>query len=150
MQPVGFVEPLGVFGSTRSQPRMREIVDRLRALSNAIPASQRHQISNYLRQCPMLIPLMEHTSDVLGRAFEVPGGSAICTDGAYYWRFDAAEYVLHYGIELPEEFLAQAAKRNWIPPTLTNEECEKLEACVLESVRRLAAPDDLPRDAVMR
>lgn len=120
---------------------MREIVDRLRALSNAIPTSQRQQISNYLRQSSMLIPVMEHTSDVLGRAFEVPGGSAICTDGAYYWRLDAANYVLHYGIELPEEFLAQAANRNWIPPTLTNEECETLEERVRASVRRLAAAE---------
>jgi hypothetical protein len=48
--------------------------------------------------------------------------------------------VLHYGIELPEEFLAEAAKRNWIPPTLTDEECGQLEECVRESVRRLAAP----------
>jgi hypothetical protein len=134
------VTPLGVFGVVRSEQYMRGIADRLRALSGAIPKSERQPIANYLRECEMVIPLMEHTRDVLGRAFEVPGGSAVCTDGTYYWRLDAAEYVLHYGIELPQEFLAHGATRNWVPPALTQDQCAKLEDRILETAKRLATP----------
>ena len=47
---------------------------------------------------------MEQTDDVIDGRFTVAGGSAILTDGAYFWRLDTADYVEAYGVRLPEEF----------------------------------------------
>jgi hypothetical protein len=64
---------------------------------------------------------MEYTRDVIDDKFGVSGGSAILTDGAFYWRRDAAEYVDHYGIALLDAFLVHGRGLLWIPPVLTRE-----------------------------
>lgn len=59
---------------------------------------------------------MEYTRDVLADRFGVPGGSAVLSDGAYYWRLDGADYVETYGIGLPSAFLDQGQERDLQPP----------------------------------
>lgn len=61
----------------------------------------------------MILPYMEYTTDQIGHLFGVSGGSAILSDGTFYWRLDAAEYVEFYGIALPREFLVHGQNRNW-------------------------------------
>lgn len=70
----------------------------------------------------MALAIMEYTRDALEDAFGVSGGSAIMTDGVYYWRRDTAEYVETYGIDLPAEFLEHGCRLNWVPPSLTKKQ----------------------------
>jgi hypothetical protein len=136
----GRVVPLGVFGVLAGQRDMERVREDLRVLSGEIPSPQRVRIANYLRTCPIVIALMEHTRDVLEGAFGVPGGSAIHTDGIYYWRRDAAEYVAHYGIQLPGEFLERGDNLSWLPPSLSEEQVLDIDDYLVGHICRLA-PD---------
>jgi len=75
------------------------------------------ELLSYLTSGYPLLDVMELTSDVINGAFRVPGGSSVLTDGEFVWRADLAQYVEHYRIDLPEDFL-RAAHRNGfrIPP----------------------------------
>ncbi|GAA1576687.1 hypothetical protein GCM10009804_36640 [Kribbella hippodromi] len=59
-------------------------------------------MAGYLAGCPLFLAWMEYTTDLIGGRFGVSGGSAIASDGVYYWRLDAAEYVREYGIVVPD------------------------------------------------
>jgi hypothetical protein len=63
----------------------------------------------------------------LDNRFSRSGGTAIMSDGRYFWRLDAADYVQHYGIELPEEFIVHGNARNWIPGVLSREEVAAID-----------------------
>src|SRR5262245_21812014 len=69
---------------------------------------------------------MEQTEDLLADGFTVAGGSGIRTDGVWFWRNDAADYVERYRVALPAEFLRHARERQWSPPILS--EAEVLDA----------------------
>ncbi|MFI1003189.1 hypothetical protein ACIP10_29700 [Streptomyces galbus] len=56
---------------------------------------------------------MGFSEDVLGNRFTCSGGPALMSDGDFFWRLDAADYVEHYGVALPEEFLAHGTARQW-------------------------------------
>ncbi|MET8290091.1 hypothetical protein ABZV80_33470 [Streptomyces sp. NPDC005132] len=62
------------------------------------------------------------SEDVLGSKFSRSGGTGIMSDGRFFWRLDAADYVQHYGIELPEEFIAHGDSCQWVPVPLSREE----------------------------
>ena len=62
---------------------------------------------------------MEYTRDVIGDRFGVPGGSSIHSDGTYYWRSDAVEYIKEYGIPVPEDAIRLFKSRDWQPPELS-------------------------------
>ena len=115
------VRPLGVLslGETGQRYRLRrqELLD----LSGAIPEADRPPLAAYLRGGAIIFAAMEWTRDVIGEAFGTPGGSGIRTDGTFYWRRDAADYVEHYGVALPADFLEHARRLNWTQPTLTPE-----------------------------
>jgi len=136
----GRVSPLGIFGVLAGQRDMERIREDLRALADSIPGRDRPLVANYLRTGSIVIALMEQTHDVLDGAFGVPGGSAIHTDGIYYWRRDAAEYVLHYGIGLPADFLEHGARLAWVPPSLNREEVLAIDDYLVRSIRRLTVP----------
>jgi hypothetical protein len=77
----------------------------------------------YLRRGTGVIDLMEYTSDVLSEdSFHIAGGSSLTTDGKYYWRPDAAEYVELYGVAIDPGALAHMEEQNWTPRTLSTEE----------------------------
>ncbi|MFF3312809.1 hypothetical protein [Streptomyces sp. NPDC002952] len=44
------------------------------------------------------------------------------SDGRFFWRLDAADYMEHYGVALPEAFLAHGAVRQWTCRPLTGDE----------------------------
>lgn len=71
---------------------------------------------------------MEYTVDVLDQRFGVSGGSAILTDGHYYWRRDAAEYIEEYGIGIEPSAIAWMSAKNWTVPDLSAEEISGIDS----------------------
>jgi hypothetical protein len=129
------VVPLGVFGVLARPHEMEELREELRALSGAILAPERESIANYLRSGAVVVALMEYTRDVLGNAFGVSGGSGIHTDGVYYWRRDAAEYVYHYGIGLPADFVEHGRHLQWVPRSLSQEQIAAIDHYLVTNMR---------------
>jgi hypothetical protein len=116
------VVPLGVFGSVASQSAFAENAEELRRRVGAIPEGERGKIAEYLGFGTPIIALMGVPEDILGNKFSRSGGTAIMSDGRFFRRLDAADYVEHYGIALPEEFIAHGTARQWIAPTLSRDE----------------------------
>jgi hypothetical protein len=134
----GGVAPLGVFGILAGQRDMAEMRSELQTGVGAIAPSEREAIANYLRSSSIVIALMEHTRDVLGNEFAVPGGSAIHTDGVFYWRRDAADYVYHYGVGLPLEFLELGRGSHWLPRLLSRKDVLAIDDYLSANVRRFS------------
>lgn len=65
---------------------------------------------------------MGYTRDEIGDRFGVSGGSAIASDGVYYWRVDAVEYIKEYGIPVPDEAVRHFEAANWLPPEFDRED----------------------------
>ncbi|MFE7538046.1 hypothetical protein ACFU67_27670 [Streptomyces rhizosphaericola] len=84
-------------------------------------------MSDYLKAAPVIIALMGYTEDVVDGRFSVMGGSAIHSDGKYYWRRDTAEYVETYGSLLPAEFIRHGAAHGWTVPPLTDDEIADID-----------------------
>ncbi|MGW5068040.1 hypothetical protein ACWEQJ_18300 [Streptomyces cyaneofuscatus] len=116
------VTPLGIFGTIASQSAFSENIEELRQRAGVIPGMERAKIAEYLRSGTPIIALMGFSEDVLGGKFSRSGGTAIMSDGRFFWRLDAADYVEHYGIGLPEGFISHGNSRQWIPPVLSREE----------------------------
>jgi len=83
---------------------------------------------------------LESTRDMLDDAFRVAGGSAVLTDGTYYWRLDAAEYVERYGVGLPGDFLSHGRRLHWLIPRTDPEEVLRVDRFLSEHGRRLRSP----------
>lgn len=92
--------------------------EELRASVGKLAKELRAPAARYLRSARMFLAWMESTQDKLESRFRVPGGSAVNSDGLYYWRLDTADYVEHYGVELPAEFVEHARANDWTPPTI--------------------------------
>ncbi|TQK44646.1 hypothetical protein FBY35_6162 [Streptomyces sp. SLBN-118] len=116
------IVPLGVFGSIASQFTFAENADELRRRVGEIPEGARKKIAEYLRSGTPIIALMGFSEDMLGNKFSRFGGTAIMSDGRFFWRLDAADYVEQYGIGLPEEFIAHGTARQWIAAALSRDE----------------------------
>lgn len=130
--------PLGVFGLTGDDPWALD-VDQLRLLRDAIDPPTRQLVSAYLLSATLVIPLMEYTTDALEGAFGVSGGSGIVSDGVYYWRRDAAEYVLHYGISVGLEPVTRMRSLAWRAPELDQDTVEFLDGRLFEILHRRQA-----------
>jgi len=133
----GFVVALGVFGLLADQRELTLVRDDLRELSGCIPESERGAVASYLRAGRIVLAIMEYTRDVLDGRFGVSGGSAIQTDGVYYWRRDAADYVEHYGSNLPKDFLEQGRRLGWSLPPLTDARVLAIDDYLSQHIRRL-------------
>ncbi|GAA1559306.1 hypothetical protein [Kribbella lupini] len=96
------------------------------------PDSVRKEVVHYLDACPIFLAWMEYTRDVIGDRFGVGGGSAIVSDGVYYWRFDATAYIEEYGISVPDRAIEHMRSRRWRPPEFSREQ-------YLEIYRQLVA-----------
>lgn len=114
----------------------------LRRLSGQMPQHLRGVVALYLRNCPIILALMEHTRDRLESRFSVSGGSAVLSDGTYFWRLDGANYVETYGVALPQDFIAHGESRRWEPPSLGHEQLLSIDKQL--SSKRL--PIDLDLD----
>ncbi|NEA46713.1 hypothetical protein [Streptomyces sp. SID10815] len=116
------VAPLGIFGRIASQSAFVENAEELGHLVGTIPMEERGKVAGYLRSGTPIIALMGLSKNILGNKFSCSGGTAITSDGRFFWRLDAADYVEHYGIELPEEFIVHSTARQWIAPVLSRDE----------------------------
>ena len=116
--PDGHVRALGVFHQYRSEDDYRAA---LRLELDKLDSEDRPLIANYLREGTLVLAWMEYTRDVLGDLFGTSGGSAIRTDGTYFWRADAAEYVEHYGIAVPVSAIEHMRRNKWVPPNLSTD-----------------------------
>jgi hypothetical protein len=90
--------------------------------SPSLPADLRRSVAEYLENCPVFFAWMGYTDDLIGGKFTVAGGSAIYSDGVYYWRLDGAEYVRHYGVEISDDALEHFKEMNWQPPEFSRDE----------------------------
>ncbi|MCH0561410.1 hypothetical protein [Streptomyces sp. MUM 16J] len=135
------VKPLGLFGKMARQSRFSEDAEAIKALSGHIAAHERARIAQYLRAAPVIIALTGYTEDVIGGKFSVTGGSAIHSDGTYYWRRDTAEYVETYGTQLPPEFMEHGTKKGWRTPSLTSEEIMEIDDFFMDLRRRQGSAD---------
>lgn len=131
------IQPLGVFGVIASQLDFEQMRSELLSRADVLPADQRVSIARYLRSGTIVFALMEHTRDVIAGAFQVAGGSAVLTDGAYYWRLDAAEYIEHYGIGLPDDFLHHGCSLKWSARPMGQEEILDVDRYLTDHERRL-------------
>jgi hypothetical protein len=131
---VRIVKPLGVFG-----PGSRDAWDlskqRLSGLKDALDDDTRRRVSCYLGGGTIIIALMKYTTDILGDAFGVSGGSGVMSDGTYYWRRDAVEYVANYGIDVGAEAIRHMRANNWTPPDLNQEQVLEIDRYLAKALR---------------
>ncbi|MEV4263610.1 hypothetical protein [Kribbella sp. NPDC049584] len=98
--------------------------------SSVMEDDLRARVAKYLAACPVFLAWMEYTRDLIGDRFGVSGGSAIVSDGVYYWRLDAAEYVREYGIAVPEAALRHFEAVGWQPPVFSQEQYLAIYRCL--------------------
>ena len=118
-------------GSLAPQPGVEwspKSIDRSRVMSQEL----RIKVIQYLIKSPVFLAWMEYTRDAIGDRFGVHGGSAIASDGRYYWRLDAVEYIKEYGISVPDVAVQHMESQGWNPPEFDRQQYlaiyEKLEA----------------------
>ncbi|MEU2154697.1 hypothetical protein ABZ532_06700 [Streptomyces sp. NPDC019396] len=121
------VRPLGILSHLEGQQfyahRKAEMIDQ----ANSLSSEERHLIASYMRKGSVVLAIMEHTTDIVDSRFERPGGSGIFTDGEFYWRGDAADYVEAYGVSPGQNFIHHVHERNGEPPTLTLDEIIEID-----------------------
>ncbi|MFE7115105.1 hypothetical protein ACFU99_06735 [Streptomyces sp. NPDC057654] len=115
MRPVGFFREL----EPDSPHTYKE------SISDYIATDQPHypkdQVVQYLDTGHPILDIMEMTVDVIGRAFQTPGGSSILTDGTFIWRADLSAYIKHYSIQLPVDFLEFMSTNHYEVPNPPDE-----------------------------
>lgn len=104
--------PLGALAPAPGTVWDASSIDRTAVLLGPV----RSQVVRYLRGCPLFLAWMEYTRDEIGGKFDVAGGSGIQSDGVYYWRVDASEYVREYGIGIPASAINHFEAMEWVPP----------------------------------
>ena len=123
----GPVKPLGVLSPQGRAPFALSREDLL-PLAGTLGEEARPLVARYLQSGTIVLALMEHTTDVISGSFDVSGGSAVLTDGTYYWRCDASEYVATYGIEIGQEALEHMRQRGWNAPTVGDRVLAEIDA----------------------
>lgn len=129
------VKPLGVFGPQSGQT-LDSFRQRLVDLKGALDDDMRECVVSYLNGGTLIIALMKYTTDILEGKFGVSGGSAIMSDGTYYWRSDAVEYVRQYGIDVGAEGLQHMRSNNWIAPRMSDAEVLAVDRYLADALRR--------------
>ncbi|MCK8676528.1 MULTISPECIES: hypothetical protein [Streptomyces] len=94
---------------------------------NELDGEERQLIASYMRKGTIILAFMEYTTDIIAAKFGTSGGSGILSDGNYFWRGDAADYVEKYGISPGDEFLESVLDKEGTPPTLTKEEVLEID-----------------------
>ncbi|HWU32161.1 MAG TPA: hypothetical protein VN108_04760 [Marmoricola sp.] len=92
-------------------------------------------MAQYLRSGTLVLALMEYTTDVIDPSFGVSGGSGILTDGTYYWRVDAADYVERHGVALDDEIVAWMEQEGWRAREVLQEELVAIDADLFDRLR---------------
>ncbi len=137
MIPTDELQPLGIFaigGLDQHPERGADLISPLVGLLATDP----QLVASYLRGGYMVLPWMGASGDVLGDRFVVMGGVAIMTDGRFFWRYDTADYVEHYRVELPQSFIEHGDSLAWVPPKITPEEEAVLNTAIGDYYRSSA------------
>jgi len=109
LRPLGTLAPAG-----RDELWSAARLDRTPEMST----DERARVITYLVGCPVSLAWMGQTSDGIGDRFHVAGGAAIASDGTFYWRMDAMEYIREYGIPIPRRATQHFEMMGWTPPTI--------------------------------
>jgi len=106
-------------------------------------------VAAYLRSAPLAVPLMGWTVDVIdgrhldlrdrrhrgdrrrGRPTAFGSYTGIQTDGAFYWAECAADYVEHYHVALPADFIEHGRSLGWTVPAVSEELLRALEEALV-------------------
>ena len=131
------VVPLGFFGSSwplDDRARAREV---LAAMPKEEDLDLCEKLASYLRGATMILAWMEYTTDLLDDNYGVSGGSAVMSDGTYFWRFDTAHYVEKHAIALDPDFVGHVRKAEFVPTPLDETERVELEKTILDAKANL-------------
>ncbi|MFC5070942.1 hypothetical protein ACFPN0_04975 [Kitasatospora cinereorecta] len=79
------------------------------------------KIVGYLQSGYPIFDIMETTSDVIEKSFQIPGGSSLMSDGQFVWRLDLAAYVETYNIDLPSRFLSFVIENEFSVPSVSRQ-----------------------------
>ncbi|WP_330452698.1 MULTISPECIES: hypothetical protein [unclassified Streptomyces] len=116
------VRSLGILSSLASQQEYARHKGEMAGQAGALRGEDRARVAAYLRRGHVVLAIMEYTTDILQGRFGTSGGSGILTDGTYYWRGDAADYVETYGVSPGDAFVRHVDGRNGEPPSLTQDD----------------------------
>lgn len=100
---------------------------------------------DYLTSGHPILDLMEVTSDLIEGKFQSPGGSSVMTDGEYAWRVDLVEYVRHYRIDLPKEFVQWVESNSYQVPGVARQHLIDISVSVNEILGFGVDPGAAPR-----
>ncbi len=137
-----YLEPLGIF-APRLDGESLITIETATPLRGRLSPELRSPVASYLRAGAILFAIMEYTDDVLEQRFGVSGGSAVLSDGRYYWRLDAADYVETYGLAVPEDALDHMRLRGWKPPVFEGDAYDQLYDRLHAQLARLARDRDV-------
>ncbi len=129
------LQPLGLLAIAKLSAAPDRAVDALRPLIGGLDPEEAPKVAAYLRNGAVVLAIMEHTTDLIDSRFSVPGGSGIQTDGRYFWRADAADYVEHYRVRLPYEFCEYGRSRRWVGPKLSPGELAEADRLISDFYR---------------
>ncbi|WP_285506544.1 hypothetical protein [Actinokineospora sp. NBRC 105648] len=128
------LRPLGVF-APRADGASRITIDSAAPLMGALAPESRAPVAAYLRAGTILFAIMEYTTDSLEQRFGVSGGSAVLSDGLYYWRLDAADYIETYGLAVPDGVVEHMSALDWRPPTVEGAAYDELYERLVTALR---------------
>lgn len=122
MKKLDDLQPLGVLAIMDFSSSPDRAAEVLRPRAGALDHDDALRIAAYLRSGELVLAIMEQTVDVLDSQFSTAGGSGIQTDGRFFWRVDAADYVEHYDMSVPADFVDFGRSIGWRPSELTPEQ----------------------------
>jgi hypothetical protein len=128
------MKPLGIFGPQPGRARGLSVSE-LNELRGQL-GSELRRVAEYLSGGYIIFAIMEYTTDVIEGAFGVSGGSAIMSDGVYYWRSDAEQYVSRYGIDVGEEAVEHMRSNGWTIPKLSAQDVLDIDSHLFQMFRR--------------
>jgi hypothetical protein len=106
-------------------------------------------VAAYLRSAALAVPIMGIAVDSIdGRHLDLRerrhrgdrrrgaptafwSGIGIRTDGAFYWHEYAADYVEHYRVALPTEFIEHMRSQGWMAPAVSEDLLRGLERALV-------------------
>jgi hypothetical protein len=144
------LQPIGLLSLPEARPQFWTRRKDLIAISNRLSSQEREGLVRFLRGGTLVLAFMEQTNDIIDNSFSVPGGSGIRSDGTYYWRQDAANYVERYGPALPDEFLRHCEACNWQARELTSDETIAVDAVLAHQLGLKVRPPRLPSGPVAK
>lgn len=121
----GEVLPLKPFGTM--VPNVEEYRRVLESLRGGLEANLRSAVSRYLRTASCVISMVKSSSDILNPRLVYERGNDFLSDGYYFWRRDAAEYIDNYRIGLDREAITHMQANGWRPPKLSETEVDEIE-----------------------